>query len=127
MTTEKATGSPSTQSTPSTARMDSSLVQTRPSTDGFVAATIVKARMTGSHFEWEFVGVKPDDGSHFEIRPKDGSSALMPSIPVGVDRIIADARPRLETGTIYTYALWQVLADGNARELEDPELEIIYF
>jgi hypothetical protein len=30
----------------------------------------------------------------------------------------------LKQGAVYTYSLWQVLADGRERELHDPELEI---
>jgi hypothetical protein len=102
----------------------STLFVTSHGSDGFVAARIQR-RMKGDSFVWQRSGLHPAEGSRFEIRPKSGSSLLAPSTPTGVDEIRATAnRSVAHQGAVYTYSLWQVLADGRERELHDPELEI---
>jgi len=109
----------------SSKRTDETDIEARPGTHGFVVAHVAKSRMKGCSFDWNIVGTSLEANSHFEIRPKAGSSKLRPAIPSGTNRIHADAVPGLKAGTIYSYSLWQVL-DGQARELDDPDLEIIY-
>jgi hypothetical protein len=102
----------------------STLFVTSHGSDGFVKAR-VQRRMNGDSFVWTRSGMRPAEGSRFEIRPKFGPSLLDPSTPNGVDEICATAnRSAAHQGAIYTYSLWQVLADGRERELHDPELEI---
>ena len=102
----------------------STLFVTSHGSDGFVSAR-VQRRMKGDAFFWKRSGIRPAVGSRFEIRPKTGSSLLNPSTPSGVDEIRATAnRSAAPQGSVYTYSLWQVLADGRERELHDPELEI---
>jgi hypothetical protein len=106
------------------ANADATNFQTNRGDDGFVVAEILKKRMKGRTFNWNRVGVRPEPGSHFEIRAKSGASILVPPTPRGVDDISAAVESGVRTGTIYRYSLWQVLADGRERELEDPELEV---
>jgi hypothetical protein len=102
----------------------STLFVTSHGSDGFVAAR-VQRRMKGNSFVWKRSGIPPAEGSRFEIRPKFGFSLLDPSTPNGVHEIRATAnRSSAQQGAVYTYSLWQVLADGRERELHDPELEI---
>ncbi len=105
---------------------DSTRFVTTPGADGFVAAQIQK-RMKGNSFVWTRSGIPPAAGSRFEIRPKPLSavSLLNPPIPTGVDEIHAQVnRSAAQQGAVYTYSLWQVLADGREREIHDPELQI---
>ena len=103
---------------------DSTRFVTNPGSGGFVSAR-VQRRMRGDSFVWTRSGIAPAAGSRFEIRPKEGASPLDPSTPAGVDELRASAnRSATRSGTVYTYSLWQVLADGRERELHDPELEI---
>lgn len=115
---------PAAAAPPAKSRADDSLFQCDPGTGGFVDARVRKERMKGNTFHWRRVGVAPASGSHFEIRPKGGSSVLVPEVPRGTDDIFADANGTVVVGTIYRYSLWQVLADGTEKELHDPELEI---
>ena len=94
----------------------STLFVTSHGSDGFVSAR-VQRRMKGDSFFWKRAGIPPADGSRFEIRPKSGSSLLDPSTPNGVDEIRATAnRSSAQQGSVYTYSLWQVLADGRERD-----------
>jgi LPXTG-motif cell wall-anchored protein len=106
---------------------DASLFRTLRGTDGFCTGEVLKKRMKGRRFHWKRVGgCQPEAGSRFEIRLKDPTmpNPLIPSVPFGVDDIWADVDPDEPEGTVYPYGLFQVLADGRERELEDPELEI---
>jgi hypothetical protein len=106
---------------------DSSLFRTVAGTGGFCEGRVVKYRMTGRHFEWKRVGgCSPAPGSRFEIRLKNSAiaSPLIPATPAGVDLIRAGVRDSERPGTVYEYSLYQVLANGSERELDDPELEI---
>lgn len=101
----------------------STLFVTSHGSGGFVAGR-VQRRMKGKSFVWKRSGLAPAEGSRFEIRPKTGLSLLDPATPTGVDEIRATAVSSAQQGAVYTYSLWQVLADGRERELHDPELEI---
>jgi hypothetical protein len=103
---------------------DATFFQTRPGSDGFVEARVLKERMKGRTFHWNRVGTKPAAGSRFEIRGKSGPLPLVPPIPKGTDSIFADADDSAVPGTVYHYALWQVLADNREKKLHDPELEM---
>ena len=101
---------------------DASFFQTKPGSDGFVQGEVLKKKMKGKTFHWNRVGTKPAEGSRFEIRPKAGISILDPDIPSGANAMYADVKPGIANGTEYRYELWQVLANGEARRLEDPEI-----
>lgn len=106
---------------------DSSLFRTVGGSGGFCDGKVVKERMKGRRFEWVRVGgCVPAPGSRFEIRLKNTAieSPLVPAVPSGVDRINAGVRSSEPAGTVYKYSLYQVLANGSERELDDPELEI---
>lgn len=105
---------------------DSSLFVTTPGDDGFCRGRVKKTRMRGRAFLWQRqgMGCRPSAGDRFEIRVKSGQALLEPPVPSGVDRIYAEVRPDVAPGTVVAYGLWMVKADGAARELEDPELEI---
>lgn len=106
---------------------NSSLFRTLQGTDGFCKGEVLKKRMKGRSFHWHRVGgCRPDPGSRFEIRLKHHThpSPLIPPVPSGVDHIRAEVNHSEPDGRVYEYGLWQVLADGRERELEDPELEI---
>ena len=103
---------------------DAAFFQTRPGSDGFVQGEVLNKKMKGNAFHWNRVGINPASGSWFEIRPKSGSSILDPAIPSGVNNIYADVIPGTPNDTVYLYELWQVLANGNERRLEDPEITV---
>jgi hypothetical protein len=106
---------------------DSSLFRTVAGTGGFCEGKVVKRRMKGRSFRWIRVGgCSPAPGSRFEIRLKNAAiaSPLIPAVPFGVDDIWADVHGSEPPGTVYEYSLYQVLANGSERELDDPELEI---
>jgi hypothetical protein len=105
--------------------VDIALVLTKKGTDGFVEGEVLNKKMKGKAFHWVIVGFSPAPGSRFEIRPKrDHRSILDPEIPFGVDHIAAEAKAGTPNGTRYYYELWQVLANGDARMLEDPEITV---
>jgi hypothetical protein len=114
---------------PSHPRRDETEFICTPGTDGFVNARIQK-KMRGNIFEWRRIGIQPEAGCRFEIRPKlaGGRSPLHPTNPAGVDVFSADVNWDVaKDGERYQYSLWQVLADRRERELEDPEIEIVQF
>jgi hypothetical protein len=104
---------------------DASFFQTKPGSGGFVQGEVLKKKMKGKTFHWNRVGTIPAGGSRFEIRPKSGGSSILePDIPSGVNDMSADVKPGTSNGTVYRYELWQVLATGEARMLEDPEITV---
>lgn len=104
---------------------DATLFRADQGSDGFCQAEVLKKRMRGRAFHWHRVGsCRPAPGGYFEIRVKNRTSPLIPANPQGVNDIWADVHDWAEPGDVYYYSLWQVLADGRERELEDPELEI---
>jgi hypothetical protein len=106
---------------------DASFFTSNHGTDGFCAARILKKKMRGSHFHWMRHGsCKPSNGGYFEIRIKERESPLRPERPRGVDHIYASVKETARAGDVYRYSLWQVLPNGEERELHDPELEIAF-
>jgi len=103
---------------------DASFFQTKPGSGGFVEGEVLKKKMKGKTFHWNRVGTPPAPGSWFEIRPKSGASILEPAIPSGLNNVYADVKAGTSNGTVYLYELWQVLANGDERRLEDPEITV---
>ena len=104
--------------------VDGSFIISTPGSDGFCNARVARP-MKGRAFVWVRRGAcEPPAGSYFELRPKSGNtSPLDPERPRGVHIIVASA-PSAAEGSKYYYELWQVLANGTERMLEDPEIEI---
>jgi hypothetical protein len=104
---------------------DATFFTTTYGTGNFCRGEVHKQRMKGRTFHWMQHGPCKPAGAHFEIRPKPGqTSPLNPGIPKGVEHMWADVPASVPAGTIYRYSLWQVLANGQEQELDDPELEI---
>jgi hypothetical protein len=107
------------------ASADSTFFTTTPGgADGFCRARVLN-RMKGRSFNWLRHGAcVPAGTGYFEIRVKSGDSPLLPPRPRGVDHIRADVASWARPGDVVFYSLWQVLDDGQEKELHDPELEI---
>jgi hypothetical protein len=107
---------------------DATFFSTRPGSDGFCDAKVLKFRMKGREFHWARVGgCKPAGGGYFEIRVKGGKSLLVPPTPKGVNDIYCEVDPSVPEGTVIEYSLYQVRLEGGKpieKELHDPELEI---